>query len=324
MIKLLLLPALLLMAFTAICQDKVLLTENFKNNKNGWRTQKNASFYVDIRKGVLHLEKFKKNFDDRGCLWYRKEIKGLNTAADFSVTFYAKFLSGGDHTDMIDIQWGAWDKLIRSKITGIYQLNFLLKGDVKLDYFNMQWNYSFRYKAKEILNRNLYQPSQFNKFELIQKDGFIILNINDEQYFKQFAEPISGTAIGFQQCLKSAWEIDKIIVKQLNTGKAAIPDSMARPLSIDSVKQADKLNGNTLQVYPNPFINELTLLLTSEKIATAKIELYDIQGNLVLQYDKRLDAGEQAVRLYADVLPGTYVVKATVEGKVTTAKIVKL
>jgi len=322
--KLIFLPFILLLGSASFCQDKLLLSENFNNNKNGWRLRYDSSFSVIIDKGVLHLEKLKKNFIDRGCLWLKKEIKGLNTAEDFSITIFAKFLSGGDIFDMLDIQWGAWDKVIASKVTGIYQLNFMLKGDVKLDYFNMQWNYTLRTKAKEILDKNLYQPGKFNKYEIVQQGGFIILKINDQQYFKQYASPISGNAIGFQGCLKSAWEIDKIIVKQLKRSKDERAETISVSAAIDSVKQAQKNDASTLRVFPNPFINEFTVLVSAEKTTTAKIELFDVQGNLIMQYDKKLDAGEQTVRLYADVLPGTYIIKATIDNKVTSTKIVKL
>lgn len=306
----------------AFCQGKVLLSDNFSNNKNGWRLQSDSVFLVDINNGVLHIEKFKKNFDARGCLWYKREIKGLNTLEDFSITLYAKFLSGGDILDMFDIQWGVWDKVISSKATSIYQLNFLIKGDIKLDYFNKQWNYSLRAKAKEILDRNLYRPGEYNKYELIQKDGFVIFKVNDKQYFKQFADPIPGNTIGFQGCLKQAWEIDKITVRQLKNKKNNIDDIV--PVAVtDSIKQPGN-NEGTLKVYPNPFVNEFTVTVLAEKAAEAKLEFFDMQGNLILQHDKKLAAGEHALRMYAEVSAGTYILKLTIAGKVTTAKLVKM
>jgi multimeric flavodoxin WrbA len=305
-------------------QNKVLLSDNFNNNKNGWRLQSDSLFLVDINNGVLHIEKFKKNFDARGCLWYKKEIEGLNTLEDFSITIFAKFLSGGDIFDMIDVQWGTWDKVISSKTTSIYQLNFLLKGEVKLDYFNKQWNYTLRTKTKEMLDRNLYRAGQYNKYEIVQKDGFVVFKINDVQYFKQFANPISGNTIGFQGCLKSAWEIDKIIVKQFKSKTEKQPEPVSAIAAVDSLKQTEKNNTDAVKVYPNPFINEFTAMLFAEKTTNAKIELLDMQANLIVQYDKKLDAGENAVRIYADVPPGIYVLKLTVDNKVTTTKLVKM
>lgn len=308
----------------ALCQDKTLLSDNFNNNKNGWRLQNDSIFLVDIDNGVLHLEKFRKARDYHGCLWYRREIKGLNTLQDFSITIFAKYLSGGDNIEMLDIQWGIWGNVIASKATSIYQLNFILKGDVKLDYFNKTWNYSLRYKAKEILDRNLYRPGEYNKYEVVQKDGFIIFKVNDKQYFKQFAEPISGNTIGFQGCLKSAWEIDKIIIRQLNVKTGNKADSISQITVIDSIDQSGKNNEGTLKVVPNPFVNEFTVTVVAEKFSNSKIELFDINGNLIMQHDRKLQAGEHNLRMYAEVIPGTYILKLTIDGKVTTTKLVKL
>jgi hypothetical protein len=308
----------------AICQGKVLLSENFKDNKRGWTLRKDSSFSVEIKEGVLRWEKFTKNFDDRGCLWYRQEIKGFNTLQDFSITIVAKFLSGGDHTDLFDLQWGAWDKQIQSKATGIYQLNFFLRGDVKLDYFNKGWNYSLRQQAKELLEKKLYLPNQYNKYEIIQKNGFIIFNINDRQYFKQFVSPISGNSIGIQGCLKSTWAIDQVVVRQLKSKKENTTISTRLIIGGDSLAPAGKGAGDALKVYPNPFMNEFTVTAETDKAANATLELFDIQGNLLLAYDRKLDAGRHNMRMYADVPPGSYILKLTIGTKSTSAKMVKL
>lgn len=308
----------------AVCQDKLLLSENFKDNRNAWRLRKDSSFSVEIKNGSLQLEKFTKNFDDRGCLWYKKEIKGLNTLEDFSITMYAKLLSGGDHTDLFDIQWGAWDKVILSKATSIYQLNYFLRGDVKLDHYNRGWNYSLRKMAKEISDKNLYLPNQYNKFEIIQKEGFILLNINDKQYFKQFVTPIDGNSIGFQGCLKSAWAIDKIIVRQFKTNPRKPVSPLSSPVSADSTRAGDQTAEVPLKVFPNPFKNEFTVLVSMIKASTAKIELLDVKGSVLLQYDRKLEAGNHNIRLYAEVPPGAYVVKLTIGHKITSTKLLKL
>ncbi len=314
---------ILLISHAGLCQGKVLLSENFRNNKNGWQQRNDSSFSVVITNGVLRWQKYKKNFDDRGCLWYKKEIKGLNTLEDFSITIVAKFVDGGDIFDAFDIQWGNWDKVISSKITSIYQLSFFLKGDVKLDYFSKNWNYSLRQMAREINNNKQYRPGEFNNYEIVQKDGFVILSINDKQFFKQFASPIAGNSIGIQGCMKSIWEIDKIVVKQLKKKNTNEADSISMIAISDSLKQSGNSEEN-LKVFPNPFVNEFTVNVTTEKVTQAKIELFDMQGNLVMQYDRKLDVGKHLMRLYADVAAGTYVLKVTADNKTTTTKIVKL
>jgi len=304
----------------ALCQDKVLLSENFNNNKRGWQLRNDSSFSVAISGGNLRLQKYRKNFDDRGCLWYKKEIKGLNTLNDFSITVVAKFIEGGDWGDIFDIQWGSWDSVISSKVTSIYQLNFFLRGDVKLDYYNKQWNYSLRKMASEINNTNQYRPGEYNRYDIVQKDGFVMLYINGTQFFKQFVNPIAGNSIGIQGCLKSTWQVDKIIIKQLNNSSTVA--NTPAPEMADSIK--DRNDQQVLQVFPNPFVNEFTVSVTAASTTTSKIELLDMQGKLLIQYDRRLEAGKHLVRLYADVAPGTYIIRLTADNKTTSTKIVKM
>ncbi len=325
---------LLILIFVALnsstfCQGKILLSEDFNNNKNGWILKKDSSFYVDINNGVLHVEKLRKNFDDRGCLWYKKEIKDLNTLKDFSITFIAKFLSGGEQSDIIDMQWGNWGNKIASTETSIYQLNYFLRGDVKLDHFNKGWDYSLRGKAKEIALNNLFKQGEYNKFEIIQKEGFLIFRINDIQYFKQFITPISGNSIGIQGCLKSAWQIDKLIIKQFSNKLDSIfdikktKDTISSIFSFNSIDSSG-INIGLINVFPNPFSNEITVILKDKTSSSAKIELFDILGNLLMQYDKKLNNTEQSIRFFADVLPGNYLLRITVNNKSKSIKLLKI
>ncbi len=319
--KTLIIVLLLSTCFSVYSQTKILFTENFKNNKNEWQIKNDSSFKVEISNGVLHLEKRNKNFDDRGCLWYKKEIKNLNTLKDFSITFFAKFISGGDHSDMIDLQWGFWDKKISSKITNIYQLNFFFKGDVKLDHFiNKGWDYSLRGKNKEISKEKNFKMGDFNKYEIIQEDGFVIFKINDKQYFKQYTTPIAGNTIGIQGCLKSVWEIDKITVKQIKRKNITTLDSLNKTTPSDSLTNSNK---SFVKVFPNPFTNDFTVVFNTQKNSFVNIELYDILGNLILQYEKKVEIGEQKIRLFADVIAGTYFVKLKIENVTSTIKLIK-
>jgi Secretion system C-terminal sorting domain len=309
----------------AYSQPETLLEDDFKKNKNAWKLQKDANFLVDINNGVLHLEKFEKNFTSRGCLWYNKTIPGLNTLKDFSITMYARFVSGGDIFDMIDLQWGARDK---TDVTGgrkkdsLYQLSFLLKGEVKLDYFNYKWSYYVRKNIKTILDSDEFKAGSFNKYELMQKDGFVIFSVNDKELLKQLYDPIPGNSIGFQQCLKSAWEIDKIIIRQLNPGKpkATVADtSRTIPLG-----ENNAVAENGLKVYPNPFENTLHINFDLAKEETVQLFLIDIYGTILQQHTRKLQKGLQDISIYADVAPGTYIIKVqTSNEKALTATVIK-
>lgn len=202
----------------ALSQENILFKENFKNNKNKWEIQKDSDFVVYIKKGVLHLEKLEKNFARRGCLWYNKIIPGFNTLNNFHITIYVKYLSGGDILDAIDFLWGDKGTLIKDRYTSnLYQLNFFLKGEIRLNHFNMNWDYPPSQNIKHLLSKE-FDAHKFNKYDLIQKDRFIYFMVNDIELLKQASKPVPGNSIGFQQCLKSAWEIDKIEIRQaINT-----------------------------------------------------------------------------------------------------------
>ncbi|HEX6430655.1 MAG TPA: T9SS type A sorting domain-containing protein [Niastella sp.] len=298
-------------------QDKILLEDDFNNNKNKWKLQKDRDFVVDIRSGVFYMEKLDKNFDRRGCLWYNKPIPKLNTLNNFSVTMYAKLVSGGDIFEMFDLQWGVRDNTKKEKKDHVYQLSLILKGDVKLDYFNDKWNYFIRKNVRTTLQENGFRPGNINKYELLQKDGFIIFLVNDKELLRQLTNPIPGNSIGFQQCMKSAWEIDKIIVRQLQTGKNNTKDTA----STIPLMSSDTPTSNGLKVYPNPFTNSFNINFELDKDETVQINLIDMNGAVLQQHSRKLLKGQQNIRLYADVAPGSYVVKVQVgnmQAKTTT------
>jgi hypothetical protein len=301
-------------------QDKTLLEDDFNNNKNKWKLQKDRDFLVDIRSGVFYMEKLDKNFDRRGCLWYNRPVPKLNTLNNFSVIVYAKLVSGGDIFEMFDLQWGVRDNTKKEKKDHVYQLSLMLQGDVKLDYFNDKWNYFVRKNVKTTLRENGFKPGDFNKYELLQKDGFVIFLVNDKELLRQLTNPIPGNSIGFQQCLKSAWEIDKIIVRQLHTGENNIKDTA----SVIPLMNSNVTGTNGLKVYPNPFANSFSINFELEKDETVQIHLIDMNGTILQQHSRKLLKGQQLIRLYADVAPGSYIVKIQAGNtKITTTTVIK-
>ncbi|MDB5198628.1 MAG: hypothetical protein JWO92_591 [Chitinophagaceae bacterium] len=324
MIKLL--CSILLVTFntTTFGQGKILLQDDFKNNKKGWKLQHDSDFFVDIKRGVLHLEKLQKNFTRRGCLWYNKIIPGLNTLNDFSITIYAKFLSGGDISDMIDLQWGNRGTTVNRKLTSnLYQLNFFMRGEIRLDYFNYNWNYSVKKSINKLLEANDFNPNQVNKYELIQKDEFVIFSVNGKEVLKQLCNPIAGNSIGFQQCLKSAWEIDKIVIRQLTNKKSISTDTSRLITSVDK-NNINYPSDKELKAYPNPFNNNLYVNIYLDKEETVQFNLSDINGMVLQQHTKKLQKGIQIIMLYADVIPGSYVLKVQIGNvKALTAIVIK-
>jgi hypothetical protein len=301
-------------------QDKVLLKDDFRNNKNKWELQKDTDFLVTINNGFLHLEKLQKNFDRRGCLWYSKAIPNLNTLRNFSITIYAKLLSSGDIFEMFDLQWGARDTSNHGNITdNLYQLSLTLKGYVKLEYFNSRWNFFVSKNPQTILKNIGYKPGDVNKYELVQKDGLVIFLVNDKELLRQLVEPIPGNSIGFQHCMKSAWELDKIIVRQLGNTETYSTERISAIAFHDGPAKADEL-----KAYPNPFINTFYVNFQLEQDATVQLTLLDMNGAIIQQHNRKLLKGQQNINFYADVTPGTYIVKVQAGSTLKTTKIIKL
>lgn len=215
---------MLALAATPCFGQQTLLDDDFENNKNGWRLQQDSNFRVAIEDGVLRLEKFEKNFTSRGCLWYNKVIPGLNTLKDFSIKVYAKFVSGGDVADVIDLQWGANNRTEYGQMVGdLYQLTFLLRSKLRLEHFNRRWT---TVADEELPNewKADFDPKRLNKYEVEQKDSTLVFRVNDQEMLRESYKPIAGSSIGFQQCLKSAWEIDRIVIRQEVVNRTAAPD----------------------------------------------------------------------------------------------------
>ena len=206
--------SVLLITFQSTFSQEKIFEDNCNDNSKRWRVRNDSNFLVTVKDGVLHLEKFQQNFTSRGCLWYSKVIPGFNTINNFSVTFYAKFVSGGDIFDAIDLLWGDMKKDATGRTnSNIYQLNFFLRGEVRLNHFNIKWDYPPNISIRHLLSKD-FDAHSMNKYELIQKDGFVYFKINEVEVLKQKRDPIAGNSIGFQQCMKSAWEIDKIEIRQ--------------------------------------------------------------------------------------------------------------
>jgi hypothetical protein len=299
-------------------QNKTLLKDDFNNNKNKWKLQNDTDFIVNISNGFLHLEKKYKNFDRRGCLWYNRTIPNFNTAKNFSITIYAKLVSGGDKFENFDVQWGYRNNSKKDRRSdSLYQLNLMLKGAVRLDYFNSKWNYYVQKDPQAILKESNFNPGDVNKYELVHKDGLVTFLVNDKEILKQATNPIDGNSIGFQHCMKSAWEFDKIIVQQLADTSENAARAVAIPLNGEPAKQ------NEIKVYPNPFVNTFYVNFQLEQDAGVQITLLDMNGAILQQHNRKLQKGEQNISLYADVTPGIYIIKVQAGTQVNTTKIIK-
>ncbi|MBD0725001.1 hypothetical protein B6A10_07405 [Flavobacterium sp. L1I52] len=214
---------------TSLFSCKTIFSEDFNNNDNNWELYKdNKEFLVNIAEGKLHIEKFSLNRINNGCLWYKKEIKNFDTSKDFSIQFMAKIIKFEDVVNHIDFQWGD----LNGNQKRLYQIEFGTSGLIRLNYFDKGWSYLFeknlpiKYTSSnqfsvQLKNKDktVYYPvnaNAFNKYEIIQKGNYCTIKINDIKVLSKKIKIITGNSIGIQQCLRSSWEIDKIVIKQQN------------------------------------------------------------------------------------------------------------
>ncbi|GIZ08084.1 T9SS type A sorting domain-containing protein [Flavobacterium sp. UMI-01] len=318
-------------------QERILLNENFNDNGNAWDLRPTAKeFIVNIDKGVLHLEKLHKNFDNRGCLWYSKEIDSLDTSKNFSIVVDAKQISGGDFKDVLDIQWGVSSKRYIKEKAMLYQLDIHLDGFVWLKFYQSKWDYFNKVNIKRKLEEIGFDPKAKNRYEVLQEEGFVRLKINGQEVYKQYILPIDGNCIGFQHCLKGAWEIDQIIVSQLlpiknsNIEKETIivdsqtliaendtitdtTDKLVNNISVISKPIADQglqvFKKEELVIYPNPFKEAFNVQFNLDEDGFVNLYLFNISGQLMKTETKNFQKGDVTFMLEAVVPTGVYIVR---------------
>lgn len=212
---------------TTLFSCKTLFEEDFNNNEKNWELYNDSKeFLVNISDGKLHIEKFSLNRINNGCLWYNKAIKNFDTTKDFSIMFIAKINKCDDVINYIDFQWGDLKDQRR-----LYQIEFGTSGSIRLNYFDENWSYMYK-KSLPINNttssgefsfqkmskdNTAYYPikiNDFNKYEIIQHGDLCTIKINDIKVLSEKIKPTTGHSIGIQQCIRSSWDIDKIVIKQ--------------------------------------------------------------------------------------------------------------
>lgn len=216
-------------SFTSCHTGKdIVFKDTFKDNRNNWSRQKdNSDFTVNISDGNLNIEKHTRNRIKNGCLWLNKSINNFSTAKDFSIIFSAKILSYDDVFNGIDLQWGTIN--LPDQKTKLYQINLGVSGEIYLDYFENGngWTHLHRknliseIESNKIINGVEYsnQPypakvNEYNKYEIAQLGDSCFVYINNIPVYSEKIKVIEGNNIGIQQCLKSSWKIDYLMIKQ--------------------------------------------------------------------------------------------------------------
>lgn len=82
---------------------------------------------------------------------------------------------------------------------------------------------------------------------------------------------------------------------------------------------------NALSLFPNPYATDYSISFTAINDGKASVEMLDIQGKTVASFDADIISGANTLSIVetADMKPGIYFVRITVNGEVQTLKLVK-
>jgi hypothetical protein len=187
-----------------------LFIEKFSSNKNQWPLKRTKIFEVKIEDGKLKAEKFFKNKEEFGCLWYAKTIANFKTDLDFTIEFDVKITKELDDYNAFDFSWG-----LLGKDNIFYNFSFSNSGNFRFDMFSSPQNVRNRWKyPPSIYRQEIIKRDEANKIKIVQKSETCFIYFNGTLLFKEKVELIYGSQIGFQHCTKTAWEIDNLAIKQ--------------------------------------------------------------------------------------------------------------
>ncbi|HTM97724.1 MAG TPA: hypothetical protein VL088_03230 [Pedobacter sp.] len=210
---------ILVLLQSAICaaQQRVIFKEDFESYDNDWKLVNSKEFQVKQEDGKLLIIKTNKNSVHNGCLWYNKTIPDFFTDKNFSISFEAKSISSEADWNCFDFQWGKIQEYDGVRIKSIYQLDFAFTK-VRLAKFELNKGWKYFSWSDAVFDNDLMRFSikrdSFNKFEIIQQDGLVMVKVNDKLVYKQPISPQVGGEIGFQQCLQGEWQLDNLVIKQ--------------------------------------------------------------------------------------------------------------
>jgi hypothetical protein len=104
--------------------------------------------------------------------------------------------------------------------------------------------------------------------------------------------------------------------KTLKFASDVLLGAIAKPILIELAKQE-------LSIYPNPFHDELKVVVDSKEKGETKIIIYSITGQTLFDKNFDLNAGTNVLMIQPKVPTGTYVMSVEVDGKVMLNKIIK-
>lgn len=210
---------LVLFLFTSVLsygQVQTVFKEDFENNTNEWLLVNDKEFLVALDSGKLTIQKNTNNRIMNGCLWYKKTIPNFSASKNFSISFEVKALSHEFDGWTFDFQWGKMQEQDGQRIISLYQIDFCV-NKMRLGKFELSKGWKYYPWSNEVMgaeSRFTVEQNKVSKYEIIQLDGFVLVKVNNNLVYKMAINPVIGSEIGFQQCLRSKWELDNLKIQQ--------------------------------------------------------------------------------------------------------------
>jgi hypothetical protein len=104
--------------------------------------------------------------------------------------------------------------------------------------------------------------------------------------------------------------------KTIKFSADALLGTIAKPIIIGLTQQE-------LSIYPNPFHDELKIVLESTEKGAAKISIFSMLGQTLYEENFNVNAGTNALIIQPNVPTGAYLMRVEIDGKVTLNKIIK-
>lgn len=105
---------------------------------------------------------------------------------------------------------------------------------------------------------------------------------------------------------------------------SATEDSSSATSSAEKlpVTSAPKVSASSLNIYPNPAKNKVTLQVAGFDPGIATVKIMDIKGKLVRQESRLLTNGSEEIIMFLMMQPGIYFIIVSEKGKMARRKLV--
>jgi Concanavalin A-like lectin/glucanases superfamily/Secretion system C-terminal sorting domain len=202
------------------------------------------------------------------------------------------------------------------KINGVNTTNLsLLAGDVDNTILTLSPDYS---KFANTMNAVVKLPEGFNELYFYNdahelRGNSKTINVDGQEL--AFITVYGETAENLTAFI-GANNTSQETAKTLKFSSDVLMGTIAEPILIELGKQE-------LSIYPNPFHDELKVVLNSKEKGETKIIIYSITGQIIYEKNFDVNAGTNVLKIQPNVPSGAYVMIVQIDGKEIVNKIIK-